>query len=488
MTINKIRSEKGLSLFLGSLLALGMLASCTQNSDESVVPKKSEAEKEVVVSKAEPVPTPKEEVKKKPERKDITTALNEFLDKGFEERVLARSPETLTALGRDARKGEWDDASDAAIVENFRLFEEAVDELDEKFPLDTLSGQARLSHQLLDFQFAQTQRNFPYRDYAYPFNQMFGRQSTAPAFLINQHRVHKLEDARAYISRLQGFQPMMDQYLDRAIAQKEKGIAPPEFVYAHVLRDSKNIITGAPFDESGEDSTLWADFQKKVAGLELEDTQKQALLDQARNALLESVKPAYERVISVMEAHQEAATTDDGVWKLPQGGAYYGVLLQQMTTTDKSADEIHQVGLEEVERIHDEMRAIMEQVGFDGDLRDFFEFTRNDDQFFYPNTDEGRKKYSDQAESYVEQMKLALDDAFNVKPKADLVVKRVEPFREKSAGKAFYQRPSEDGSRPRNLLCQSLFHARHADLPAGSAGLSRRHSRSSYADCDSAGT
>ncbi|HEC00773.1 MAG TPA: DUF885 domain-containing protein, partial [Sphingomonadales bacterium] len=112
------------------------------------------------------------------------------------------------------------------------------------------------------------------------------------------------------------------------------------------------------------------------------------------------------------------------------------------------ADEIHQLGLDEVARIHGEMRDIMKKVNFEGSLQDFFEFTRTDKQFYYPNTEEGKQAYLTKAEQIINTMKGRLDEVFISKPKADLIVKRVEAFREKSAGKAFYNRPAPDGSRP----------------------------------------
>jgi uncharacterized protein (DUF885 family) len=119
-----------------------------------------------------------------------------------------------------------------------------------------------------------------------------------------------------------------------------------------------------------------------------------------------------------------------------------------MTTTNLTAEQIHQIGLQEVERIHGEMAAIMRQVGFEGSLHDFFEFMRSDERFYHANTEEGRAQYLARATQIIETMKGRLDNLFITKPQADIFVKAVEPFREKSAGKAFYQPPAMDGSRP----------------------------------------
>jgi len=149
-----------------------------------------------------------------------------------------------------------------------------------------------------------------------------------------------------------------------------------------------------------------------------------------------------------MENDKKSATREDGAWKLPDGDAYYKDRLFLMTTTDMTADDIHQLGLAEVARIHDEMRAIMSKTGFQGDLQAFFAFTRSDPQFFKPNTPEGKAEYLEEATQLINTMRDSLPGVFNTFPQAELDVRAVEAFREKSAGKAFYSRPAPDGSRP----------------------------------------
>ena len=164
--------------------------------------------------------------------------------------------------------------------------------------------------------------------------------------------------------------------------------------------------------------------------------------------MVDIVKPAYEKLIAFLEDQETRATTDDGVWKFDDGDAFYSEALRLTTTTELTAEEIRQIGLNEVARIHDEMREIMKTVEFDGDLKAFFEFMRIDEQFYYPNTDEGKEAYIQRAVEVIDDMKERLDSLFLTKPEADLIVKRVKAFREKSVGTAFYQRPAPDGSCP----------------------------------------
>jgi uncharacterized protein (DUF885 family) len=187
---------------------------------------------------------------------------------------------------------------------------------------------------------------------------------------------------------------------------------------------------------------------KKVNQLDIDDNTKAALKKQANQALLTSVKPAYEGLIAFLKAQKERANSDHGVWKFPDGEAFYNMALKRTTTTDLTSDEIHNIGLSEVARIHNEMEVIKNQVGFEGTLQEFFEFMKTDKQFYYPATQEGKDAYLAEAVHLIDSMKTRLDEIFITKPKADIMVKAVEPFREQSAGKAFYQRPAANGTRP----------------------------------------
>jgi uncharacterized protein (DUF885 family) len=213
------------------------------------------------------------------------------------------------------------------------------------------------------------------------------------------------------------------------------------------------VITGAPFDTTpdAKPSPLWEDFSNKIAALtreQVDDATKKTLLADARSALLEAVRPAYRELIAALEEHAKTANDDDGVWKLPDGAAYYAARLKKETTTLLTAEEIHALGLREVGRIHEEMRGIMSQTGFKGDLTAFFKFMREDSRFYFPNTPEGKKAYMDRATQLIDTMRSRLDEIFLTKPKAQMIVRAVEPFREQTAGMAFYQPGTPDGARP----------------------------------------
>ena len=381
-----------------------------------------------------------------------TEAINAFFEEKFDEAV-ARSPIFQTYLGIKDDYGKWDDASMAAEKEELEIQRETVAEMKRRFDYDALDEQAKLSWRMAEYQLERAEADWPFRYHTYTFNQMFGVQSRIPAFMINQHRIASESDARAYIDRLVGIPDYLGQNLQIAKDSYQRGIQPPKFVYDYVISDAENVLTGFPF-EAGMDnpSTLYEDFSGKLDALvekgELSEARAAEMLDLAGDVLRKEVGPAYRELIDVMKAHQATASTDDGVWKLPNGAAYYETRLEARTTTDMTAAEIHQLGLQETARIHAEMREIMDKVGFEGTLQEFFEFMRTDPQFYKPNTDEGRAEYLAEATELIDNMRPRLPEVFNRFPKADMIVKRVEPFRERSAGKAFYQRPSPDGSRP----------------------------------------
>lgn len=372
---------------------------------------------------------------------------NAFFDRVFDERV-ARYPERQTYLGIKKDYGEWDDSTDAMAQRELEITKENLAWLKESIDYEKLDAQTKISY-LMWVERAEGQiRNFKYRNYNYPVNQMFGRHTGVPSFLINMHLAGDDSDAENYVERLQGVDEVFDQLIENLKMREKLGILPPKFVFPRAIESSRNVISGAPFDDSGEDSALWEDFRTKLQKIDLSEPRKVQLQTEAWDVLVDVVKPAYERLITFLEDQGSRATTDDGVWKFEDGDAFYNEALRLTTTTELTAEEIHQIGLNEVERIHNEMRSIMKTVGFEGDLKEFFEFMRTDEQFYYPNTDEGKEAYITRAVEVIDAMEERLDTLFITKPEADLVVKRVEAFREKSAGTAFYQRPAPDGSRP----------------------------------------
>ena len=421
-------------LVLTSAITLALVAGCSEDT-ASTQSKQTETSKSQIATNQSEKPVSQTESEK----------ANALFDKMFMDAVM-RSPMYQSYLGIKKDQDKWDEITEAKAKEELEISKKNLEKINQ-FDESKLDDQTKVSLILARQQLKDDIKDYKWRHYNYPLNQMFGIHSSVPSLLINQHSISNLDDAEDYIARLNGIPTLFDQVIDGLNIRAEKGIIAPKFVYPHVIRDSKNIITGAPFND-GEDSTLFADFKNKVSQLEIDQQIKDKLISDAKVALVNSVMPAYNTLIDRVKTLADRATTKDGAWKFPEGEAYYNRALQNTTTTDLTAEEIHQIGLDEVARIHDEMRKIMKQVKFDGDLQAFFEYMRTNERFYYNNDKAGRERYLSEATQLIDNMKTRLDELFIVKPKAGLTVKAVEAFREKSAGKAFYQQPSMDGTRP----------------------------------------
>ena len=250
--------------------------------------------------------------------------------------------------------------------------------------------------------------------------------------------MQNVDHARDYITRIEGIEPLLDTLIARSAARANDGVMPPDWVYPYVLSDIRNML------DAGLDNAVLEDFRSKVNELGIPETDRAALVTDADAAWRTHAVPAYARLLAEMERQQAMAPDEDGIWRFEDGAAYYEALLEYYTTTQLSADEIHNIGLREVDRIQGEMRAIMQQVGFEGTLQEFFEFTRSDPQFYHTS----REEYLAEVDEVMSAMEARLPQYFLTLPEYELQVKPVEAFREQSAGKAFYQSPATDGSRP----------------------------------------
>ncbi|WP_444944797.1 DUF885 domain-containing protein [Microbulbifer sp. ZKSA006] len=376
---------------------------------------------------------------------EASKKVNQLFEDFFQER-LDRSPEFKTFLGIKEDYGKWNNLSPEFAQETHEINQRQLAELNKIDP-SILDRPTKLSLRLAKRSLQQEIAAYQWRNHNYPINQMFAIHSGAASTLISQHRIDDTGDAEAYIARLNAIPEYFSQLQGVLEESANAGTITPKFVFPYVISDAQNLISGAPFDRK-TDSPLFADFKTKVEALDISRVQKQSLIDKAQKALTENTGPAYRALIRYLRELEKKANTDDGAWKLADGDDFYKFRLSLFTSTDMTADEIHRVGLEEVTRIHNEMREIMRKVKFEGKLNDFFEFMRTDKQFYYPTTEEGKAQYLEEASAIIDTMKGRLDELFIVKPKADLDVRAVEPFREKSAGKAFYLQPAPDGSRP----------------------------------------
>ena len=369
-----------------------------------------------------------------------------FFEKAFNDR-LALSPQQMTAMGLKTDYDKLDDVSAEASARALALQEAQLAEMKAGFDFDMLSPQSQLSWRLFEHGVEQARLSNQWRDWGFQFAANSNPTTTLPVFMINNHRVSSVADAEAYVARLVEVERYLGQVAQTLRERTAKGIVSPQFVFQPSFDNTRAVISGVPFEDSGS-NPIWADFQKKVEGLDADPAVKDRLLVSAREALTGPYRRGYETVLAALAEAQAKADSNAGVWRLPDGEAYYNARLKLSTTTDLSADQIHDIGLAEVARIQAEMETIKEQVGFTGSLQDFFAHLKSDPKFQYPNTPEGKEQYLADARAFIAQVMAVAPQWFSTLPKAALEVRAVEPFREATASIAFYNRPAPDGSRP----------------------------------------
>ena len=371
-----------------------------------------------------------------------------FFEEIFD-RDVSQNPEFQAYLGiKTEDYGQWDDYSDVYAQTQKKQTEADLERLRRAFDYDTLSETSKMSYRIFEYNQLRSLRNFEWRFHDYAISPMNDISSNLPTFLQNIHKIESNKDAEDYISRLKGVQLVLQQVVEQLRQGESIGVIPPKMVYPKILPSAQNMLKGAPFEEVADDGILLADFRGKLEKLEMDPEEQAILLNDAANALSGPFRSGYQMLIAELLRLQEKADNDHGIWALPDGAEYYANRIQNWTTVVRPVEEIHQLGLAEVDRIRSEMQQIMVEVGFDGNLPEFFEYVRNNPENYYENTDEGRAEYIRDATALIEGIYDIADDYFNVLPKAPLEVRRVEPWREDGASTAFYNRPSPDGSRP----------------------------------------
>jgi uncharacterized protein (DUF885 family) len=369
-----------------------------------------------------------------------------FLDAAFEEQ-LARSPQSLTGLGRKDQYDRLDNYTDNYRQEGLALAQRQLAALRAQFTPANLTAAGRLSYRMFEEEVEQDISSFRWRWHSFPASTNGSPAGSIPVFLINQHRVGTVADAQAYVARLREIERVMNEITTNMRQQAGLGIIPARFNFAPVRADAQRVLVGAPF-ATGADTPVFTDFKSKVAKLDAPQVEKDRLIAEARDALTGPVQRGYRTFLSTWDSLEAQSQGNRGAWSLPQGEAFYANRLNVSTTTDLNADQIHQIGLRQVARIHGEMEGIKTRVGFRGSLQEFFKHITGGRQYKYPNTEAGRQQYLGDAKGYIAQVMTKAPEYFRRLPKAALEVRAVETWRQETAPVAFYNSPSEDGSRP----------------------------------------
>ena len=362
------------------------------------------------------------------------------------------SPEMLTSMRLLDQFGidfHADELADASLAEEERQREKMRKNYEtfKRYDRSSYSEQELLSYDIWDFFFSNQLEGDKWRHHDFPVNQMFGVQSMLPNFMADQHMVERERDARNYIARLDKFPVKFSQELEGLRLREQKGLFPPKFTVEKVLKQMRGFIEPRPAEHM-----LVTTLQKKLDKIDpaqLSAETRKELLEDATRAVEQSVYPAYRELIAYFETLQPKATSNDGVWRMPDGDVYYAYRVKSNTTTDMSPEQIHQIGLAEVERIGAEMDRILKDAGYtEGTIGARVQQLSKAPEQLYPDTDAGREQVLKDYQAIIDEISAGLEPYFAAKPKAGVVVKRVPEFSEKTAPGAYYSAPSMDGARP----------------------------------------
>ena len=371
-----------------------------------------------------------------------------FYDRSFIRFVL-HNPEFLSSMRVIPPALEWyeDDLSDRSVADQERGAAEMRETLATLRRYDRAGQTAsqQLSTDILDWFLDQGVKGDPFMWHAYPVTQLFGIQHDLPEFMVETHQINSPDDAADYVARLSKFGVAFDQTLEGMALRETKGIFPPDFVAEKVLIGMRKFIA-----TPAKENVLYTSFVERTAKLaELDQVERDALAGQVAVEIETTIYPAYGRMIAFFERIQPVLTHDAGAWRLPDGAAYYAHELRGYTTTDYTPDQVHQLGLDQVAKISAEMRTILDAHGHGGGtVGDWMQKLNEDPKFLYPDTAEARAQILKDYQAIIDEVDAGMDEAFAVRPKAKVEVKRVPEFSEKTAPGAYYNAPPRDGSKP----------------------------------------
>jgi len=389
----------------------------------------------------------------KPVNTNQNLEFNKWLDSVWLAKV-NRYPALQTEYGYRTNDDKWDNISDSMQLAELDILTNNIVELSKFFKVSNLTDQSLLSYKIYLYNVETELAGAEYIYHEYPVSQMDGWHTKIPSTLINQHTIANEKDAENYLSRVNKVPEVISQLIDNLKRRESKGIIAPAINLDYVIQSSENLILNSK--NSIENHPIYKDFKTKTSKINIK------LDREIRKAINENFSTAYQDLVIYLKELRKVSNKDIGVWSLKNGDDYYNYQLKLNNTIDITSDEIYEYGLYEVDRIHSEMIKIKDNVGFKGDLQSFFKFMREDKQFYFPNNAEGKQQYLDSAKSIINSMKQELPKLFNVLPKTELIVKAVEPYREESAGTAFYELPSIDGKRP-GIYYANLYNM--ADMP-----------------------
>ena len=311
---------------------------------------------------------------------------------------------------------------------------------------DEISSIQKVTRQIAIFDVENDINEFEnFRYHSYPFNQISGNHLNMVEFMTDSHPVRSYREALDFIARVELFDEVLGANLIWLNEQKKLGIYAPQYVFDHVIKQLKELIAF-----SDAENPLFDVFQKKLEDLGVSEAKKEKLLSDLSAAIRDNVKPAFKAVLNFMESNYENANTHHGVWSLPDGENYYAARLRSYTTTDYTAEEIHQIGLSEVARIGQRMKEIFLELGYkvDKPVGAMMNDLNENPEFLYADTPNRKEIVIADYNRMVKEAEEEVGPYFNKVPLSPVEVRAVPEYSEKTAAGGYYQSPSLDGSRP----------------------------------------
>ncbi|OLY62734.1 DUF885 domain-containing protein [Leptospira santarosai] len=376
--------------------------------------------------------------------KPLTLGL--FYEKIFWESVL-NDPEYLTSLGvLNGFGGYQKKLTDISVERQKQDMENAKKNLEIllSYGKGDLSGQELLSFEILEWflRLKVSGEKFLFHDY--PANQLFGVQSQLPTFLATQHPIKSSQDVENYIARLELVPKKIDQLIEGILYRDKKGILPPDFILDRLISEVEGFI-GVPTKEN----ILYTSFGAKIGKIDsISSDFKNRSLTRVLRSIESGVYPEYSKLLNLFLEQKKRADSKAGVWKLPNGDAYYSHELKKHTTTELNPEQIHNIGLSEVARIQNEMRMILKSLGKNQSIPNAMSELRRDPRFLFPNNEKGKLQALEEYKKILKDSEEKTKTLFFRMPESKVEVDRIPVFKEKTAPGAYYDEPALDGSRP----------------------------------------
>tara|TARA_Y100000389_G_scaffold43131_1_gene37790 strand:+ start:2657 stop:4486 length:1830 start_codon:yes stop_codon:yes gene_type:complete len=362
------------------------------------------------------------------------------------------SPEYMTYLGIFDGYGKILGHNKSLSIDSLEESElDYIDNLEtlatlKRYDFNDLSDIQKITHKIAIFDTENDIKEFEeFRYHSYPFNQISGNHLGLVEFMTDTHPIRNVREAEDYIERVKLFDESLSANLIWLEEQKKLGIFAPKFVFDHVIRQLYELI-----NYKDDENPLMQIFVKKISSLSIDDNQVSNLVSELSAVIKSDVKPGFKLILDYMEENYVSSNVNHGVWSLPNGNEFYALRLRSYTTTNYTAEEIHQIGLNEVARIGNRMKEIFLELGYEVNkpIGKMMNELNENPEFLYEDTPDRKEIVIKDYNKMVKEAEEDVRPYFEKFPKSPVEVRAVPEYSEKTAAGGYYQAPSLDGSRP----------------------------------------